>query len=57
LIRLRLAFYVLYVVLGATIAARLLPLGLRVETVAGFVLAAALIVLGLYRIRLWFMYR
>ncbi len=51
--RLRLVFYVLYIVLGSIIMARLLSVGFHWETLAGFVFALALIVMGFYRIRLY----
>lgn len=51
--RLRLAFYVLYVVLGAVMLVRLLSIGFHWQTVSGVVLGLALIALGLYRLRLY----
>jgi hypothetical protein len=53
MIPLRLLFYVLYIAIGIAIAVRLAPLGLRTETLAGFVLAAAFVALGVYRLRLY----
>ncbi len=50
MIRLRLAFYALYVVLGAIIIARLLFAGFRSEMLGGLILGAALIALGVYRL-------
>jgi hypothetical protein len=53
MIGLRLIFYVFYIAFGVAIAIRLIPFGIRTETVGGFVLAAALIGLGLYRLQLY----
>lgn len=53
MIRLRLAFYGLYILLGAVILVRLLYGGFRWESLGGIVLALALIALGIYRIRLY----
>jgi hypothetical protein len=46
----RLAFYVLYVILGCVIIVRLVSAGLRWELFTGLILGALLIALGLYRI-------
>jgi len=51
--QLRLAFYVLYILLGSVILVRLLSVGFHWETVGGIVLAVALIAMGVYRIRLY----
>lgn len=47
---LRLAFYVLYVILGAIIIVRLFSAGPRWELVSGLILGVLLMALGLYRI-------
>ncbi|HLI95939.1 MAG TPA: hypothetical protein VKT72_07605 [Candidatus Baltobacteraceae bacterium] len=51
--RLRLLFYVLYVVLGIMLLVRLLALGFHWQIFTGVVLALALIVLGVYRLMLY----
>lgn len=51
--RVRLAFYVLYVILGIVIVVRLLAIGFHWESVSGLVLGAALIALGVYRLQLY----
>lgn len=53
MIRLRLAFYSLYILLGIVILVRLLAAGFHWESLGGIVLALALIALGIYRIRLY----
>lgn len=53
MIQTRLAFYVLYIVLGIVILARLLSVGFHWETVSGLVLGVALVALGVYRLRLY----
>jgi len=57
MIRIRLAFYALFVVLGAVIFVRALSAGLRIEILPAVVFALALAGLGIYRIRLWSTYR
>ena len=49
----RLLFYVLYIVLGIVVIARLLPLGLRWETLSGLIVGLALVALGVYRLGLY----
>ena len=49
----RLVFYALYVVLGAVILVRTAGAGAHWETLPAWVLGAALMALGLYRIRLY----
>ena len=51
--RLRVAFYALYVVLGAIIVVRLLSAGLHSEAISGLILGAALIALGVYRLSMY----
>lgn len=46
------AFYVLYVVLGAIILGRILRTGFHWESISGIVLGLALMALGIYRLRL-----
>lgn len=53
----RLAFYVLYVALGAAIILRLAWSGLRPQMISGLVLGAALMALGIYRLRLYLQMR
>jgi hypothetical protein len=50
MIPLRVAFYVLFVVLGAIILVRMLAYGVRMETLTGIVLGGLLIALGVYRL-------
>ena len=54
---LRLVFYVLYVIFGAAIIVRLALTGLRPQLISGLVLGAALIALGIYRLRLYLQVR
>jgi len=49
MIPLRLAFYALYVVLGAAIVVRVLAAGLRWEAFTGVVFGVLLAALGVYR--------
>lgn len=42
--------YALYVVLGVILAVRLVAAGARWEMLSGFIFAAALVTLGLYRL-------
>lgn len=53
MIRLRLGIYVLYVVLGAVVAVRLLAAGPRWEMLSGFIFAAAIAGMGIYRLVLF----
>lgn len=53
MIRVRLAFYALYTLLGTIILVRLLSAGFHWETIGGLVLGLALIALGAYRLRLY----
>lgn len=50
MIRLRAAFYLLYVVLGAIILVRVLSYGIHFETITGIVLGTLLVALGIYRL-------
>jgi hypothetical protein len=50
MISLRVAFYVLYVVLGAIILVRVVGYGIRMETLTGIVLGVLLMALGIYRL-------
>lgn len=49
----RLFLNALFIVLGIIIGVRVALLGIRVESLNGFIFAAALIALGVYRLRLW----
>ena len=53
MIAVRLAFYALYVVLGAVIIARMLSAGLHWEALTGIIFGAVLMALGAYRIALY----
>ncbi len=53
----RLAVNALFIVLGVIIAVRVSLLGIRLESLTGFIFAAALIALGVYRLRVWSTYR
>ena len=53
MIPVRLAFYVLYIVLGAIIVVRLGALGPRWETFSGMLLGVALVALGIYRLTMY----
>ena len=50
MIRLRLAFYALYIVLGLAIMLRILAMGLHWQALSGVILGALLVALGAYRI-------
>ena len=50
---LRLGFYVLYIVLGAVIIARMLSTGLRWQVATGIIFGLLLVALGSYRIALF----
>lgn len=50
MIRVRLAFYGIYVVLGAVIVARLLHGGLHWQLATGVIFGVLLMLLGIYRI-------
>lgn len=50
---LRLGIYVLYVILGVVLAVRLLAAGPRWEMLSGFIFAAVLAGMGIYRLVLF----
>lgn len=52
MIGVRAVLAVLMIALGATIVVRLFAFGLRLETMAGLVLGAAMIALGVHRLSL-----